>query len=924
MTAPKTNPFGARGTLPHGSQPITIYRLPELARQGVGDLDRLPFSVRVLLENALRWCGQGVVTEDHVRTLAGWKATQADRPEFPFMPARVVLQDFTGVPCVVDLAAMRDAMAEMGGDPDRINPVVPCDLVIDHSVQVDHYGTPDAFRLNVALEFDRNAERYQLLKFAQRAFHNFRVVPPGMGIVHQVNLEHLSPAIQLREQHGLLTAYPDTLVGTDSHTTMINGLGVVGWGVGGIEAEAVMLGQPYFMLVPDVIGMKLTGALPAGTTATDLVLRVTQMLRAKGVVDKFVEYYGPGLSGLGLADRATIANMSPEYGATVGFFPIDAETLRYLQRTGRSKETVDLVERYTKEQGLFRTDATPDPDFTSTIELDLSTIEPSLAGPKRPQDMVPLRTMRKSFAVSLPTLMQPSVPAARRDFASTEAGRWAAEGGDQPQAVVAPSVRCSINGEDHELSDGAVVIAAITSCTNTSNPSVMIGAGLLAKKAIAKGLRSRPWVKTSLAPGSRVVTDYLRDAGLTPFLDQLGFQTVGYGCTTCIGNSGPLQAPIARAIEEHSLVVAAVLSGNRNFEARVHPLVRANYLASPMLVVAFALLGRVDADLTTEPLGISDAGEPVFLRDIWPSSTEIAAAMSTALTPELFTHEYAKVFEGDQEWKDLEVPTGSRYAWDADSTYVQLPPFFRQLSAEPDEMADVVNARVLAVLGDSVTTDHISPAGAIPKNGPAAQYLRDHGVEQPDWNTFGARRGNHEVMMRGTFGNVRIKNALVPDKEGNWTVHFPSGEVTSIYDAAMRYIADATPLVVLSGKEYGTGSSRDWAAKGTLLLGVKAVIAESYERIHRSNLVGMGVLPLSYQPGETRDTHKLTGRESFTITGIAKGLTPGGTVDVVAKREDGSTVKFKAVVRLNSEVEVDYYRHGGILQRVLRKFAAES
>jgi aconitate hydratase len=924
MTAPKTNPFGARGTLPGGSSPITIYRLPELARQGVADLDRLPFSVRVLLENALRWCGQGVATEEHVKTLASWQAKQADRPEFPFMPARVVLQDFTGVPCVVDLAAMRDAMADMGGDPDRINPVVPCDLVIDHSVQVDHYGTPDAFRLNVALEFDRNAERYQLLKFAQRAFHNFRVVPPGMGIVHQVNLEHLSPAIQLREQHGLLTAYPDTLVGTDSHTTMINGLGVVGWGVGGIEAEAVMLGQPYFMLVPDVIGMKLTGSLPAGTTATDLVLRVTQMLRAKGVVDKFVEYYGPGLAGLGLADRATIANMSPEYGATVGFFPIDAETLRYLQRTGRSKETVDLVERYTKEQGLFRTDATPDPEFTSTIELDLSTIEPSLAGPKRPQDMVPLRTLRKSFAVSLPALMQPSVPEARRGFASAEAGRWANEGGGQTQTEVVPSVHCTINGEDHELRDGSVVIAAITSCTNTSNPSVMIGAGLLAKKAVAKGLRSRPWVKTSLAPGSRVVTDYLRDAGLSPFLDQLGFQTVGYGCTTCIGNSGPLQEPVAHAIEEHSLVVAAVLSGNRNFEARVHPLVRANYLASPMLVVAFALLGRVDADLTTEPLGISDAGEPVFLRDIWPSSTEIAEAMSTALTPELFKHEYAKVFEGDQEWKDLEVPTGSRYAWDDDSTYVQLPPFFQNLAAAPSALEDIQGARVLAVLGDSVTTDHISPAGAIPKNGPAATYLRAHGVEQPDWNTFGARRGNHEVMMRGTFGNVRIKNGLVPDKEGNWTEYFPSGEVTSIYDAAMRYIADQTPLVVLSGKEYGTGSSRDWAAKGTLLLGVKAVIAESYERIHRSNLVGMGVLPLTYAPGETRETLNLTGRETFTITGIASGLTPGGTVQVEVTREDGSTVKFKAVVRLNSEVEVDYYRHGGILQRVLRKFAADS
>ncbi len=917
------NPFGARGTLALGGHSVAVYRLPELARQGLGALDRLPFSVRVLLENALRWCGHGVVTEAHVRSLAAWPARAAERPEVPFMPARVVLQDFTGVPCVVDLAAMRDAMAAMAGNPDRINPVVPCDLVIDHSVQVDHYGTPDAFRLNVSLEFERNAERYQLLKFAQRAFRNFRVVPPGMGIVHQVNLEHLAPAVQLREQHGALTAYPDTLVGTDSHTTMINGLGVVGWGVGGIEAEAVMLGQPYFMLVPDVVGMKLTGALPAGTTATDLVLRVTQMLRKQGVVDKFVEFHGPGLSGLGLADRATIANMAPEYGATVGFFPVDQETLSYLERTGRDRATVERVERYAKEQGLFRTDATPDPEFTATLELDLSTIEPSLAGPKRPQDLVPLRELRKNFAVSLPTLMQPAVAADRRAFASVEAERWAGEGGASAAATAAPAVRCHINGEEHELHDGAVVIAAITSCTNTSNPSVMIGAGLLARNAVAKGLRTRPWVKTSLAPGSRVVTDYLRDAGLTPYLDQLGFQTVGYGCTTCIGNSGPLPEPVARAVEEHHLVVAAVLSGNRNFEARVHPLVRANYLASPMLVVAFALLGRVDADLTREPLGISDKGEPVFLRDIWPSSAEISGAMARAVAPRLFEQQYAAVFDGDAEWKALAVPEGSRYAWDASSTYVQHPPFFQELPPTPAPLADIRGARALAVLGDSVTTDHISPAGAIPKSGPAARYLKDHGVEQPDWNTFGARRGNHEVMMRGTFGNVRIKNALVPDKEGNWTVHFPSGEVTSIYDTAMRYVAEGTPLVVLTGKEYGTGSSRDWAAKGTMLLGVKAVLAESYERIHRSNLVGMGVLPLSYLPGQTRDSLGLTGREAFTITGIAQGLTPGGRVQVEARREDGSSVRFEAVARLNSEVEVDYYRHGGILPRVLRKFAAE-
>jgi len=924
MPPTSPNPFGARGTLPLGSASATVYRLPELARQGLGGLDRLPFSVRVLLENALRWCGHGVVTEAHVRQLAAWPASQADRPEVPFMPARVVLQDFTGVPCVVDLAAMRDAMADMGGNPDRINPVVPCDLVIDHSVQVDHYGTAEAFRLNVSLEFDRNAERYQLLKFAQRAFRDFRVVPPGMGIVHQVNLEHLSPAVQLREHQGALTAYPDTLVGTDSHTTMINGLGVVGWGVGGIEAEAVMLGQPYFMLVPDVVGMKLTGALPAGTTATDLVLRVTEMLRKHGVVDKFVEFFGPGLSGLGLADRATISNMSPEYGATIGFFPVDQETLRYLERTGRDRATVERVERYSKEQGLFRTDATPDPEFSSTLELDLTTVEPSLAGPKRPQDRIPLRELKKSFAVSLPALMQPAVPAERRGLATVAAERWAGEGGASATMTATPKVPCTIDGEDHELHDGAVVIAAITSCTNTSNPSVMIGAGLLARNAVLKGLRTRPWVKTSLAPGSRVVTDYLRDAGLTPYLDQLGFQTVGYGCTTCIGNSGPLPDPVARAVDEHHLVVAAVLSGNRNFEARIHPQVRANFLMSPMLVVAFALLGRVDADLATEALGISDSGEPVYLKDIWPSSAEISGAMARAVAPRLFEEEYAAVFDGGPEWKALAVPEGSRYAWDAKSTYVQLPPFFRDLPATPAPLTDIRGARVLAALGDSVTTDHISPAGAIPKNGPAARYLKEHGVEQPDWNTFGARRGNHEVMMRGTFGNVRIKNALVPDKEGNWTVHFPTGEVISIYDAAMRYIEAGTPLVVLTGKEYGTGSSRDWAAKGTLLLGVKAVLAQSYERIHRSNLVGMGVLPLGYAPGESRETHGLTGREVISITGIARGLTPNGRVQVEAQREDGSVVRFEAVVRLNSEVEVDYYRHGGILQRVLRMFAARA
>ena len=932
-----TNPFGARATLKLGDETATFYRLSELDRQGLARLDRLPFSIRVLLENALRHAGRGFVTEAHVRALAGWTPTASSRGEVPFMPARVVLQDFTGVPCVVDLAAMRDAMGRMKGDPNRINPVVPCDLVIDHSVQVDSYGSERSLQLNVELEFERNRERYQLLKFAQRAFDNFRVVPPGTGIVHQVNLEYLAPVVQLRPQFGELTAYPDTLVGTDSHTTMINGLGVLGWGVGGIEAEAVMLGQPYFMLVPEVIGMKLVGELPLGTTATDLVLTVTQMLRKKGVVDKFVEFYGPGLSALGLADRATIANMAPEYGATMGFFPVDAETVRYLERTGRDASTWQRAERYTKEQGLFRTDSTPDPEFTSTLELDLGTVTPSLAGPKRPQDLVPLTQLKRNFIVNLPGLMSANVPAARKELAESAYSRWMGEGGanvtigehgaQETTATMAaadpdapPIVRGKLDGADITLHDGCVVIAAITSCTNTSNPSVMIGAGLVAKKAVERGLATRPWVKTSLAPGSRVVTDYLEGSGLQPYLDRLRFQTVGYGCTTCIGNSGPLPDVIAGMIDEHSLVTAAVLSGNRNFEARVHPQVRANYLASPMLVVAFALAGRVDIDLTREPLGTGKDGRPVFLRDIWPTPAEIRDAMANSLKPELFARRYGAVFEGDETWRALQVPDGSRYAWDPGSTYVQEPPFFTNLPPEPGPLADITNARVLAVLGDSVTTDHISPAGSIPKNGPAARYLKEHGVEQVDWNTFGSRRGNHEVMMRGTFGNVRIANALVPGKEGNWTLHFPTGEVISIYDAAMRYQQAGTPLVILTGKEYGTGSSRDWAAKGPALLGVKAIIAESYERIHRSNLVGMGVLPLAYQPGTDRKALGLTGTETFSITGIARGLTPGGTVTVTARDAQGEETVFPAVVRLNSAVELEYYRHGGILQRVLRQF----
>ena len=888
MTNAHPNPFGSRGWLDLGPTRAVMFRLPELARQGLTELDQLPFSIRILVENALRHAGRGIVTDDHVLQIAQWTGKPASG-EIPFMPARVVLQDFTGVPCVVDLAAMRDAMAAMGGDPERINPVVPCDLVIDHSVQVDHYGTAAAYQQNVALEFVRNKERYQLLKFAQRAFQNFRVVPPGTGIVHQVNLEYLSPAVQVRDQYGEPTAYPDSLVGTDSHTTMINGLGVMGWGVGGIEAEAVMLGQPYFMLIPEVVGMKLVGALPVGTTATDLVLQATQLLRKAGVVDKFVEFYGPGLSTLGLADRATIANMAPEYGATMGFFPVDAETINYLRRTGRPADVVERAERYCKENALFRTDQTPDPVFTSTMTLDLSTVAPSLAGPKRPQDLVRLVDMGTNFAASLPGLR----PAAGAD----------------PVAA------------SGDVRDGSVVIAAITSCTNTSNPSVMVGAGLLAKKAVEKGLTTKPWVKTSLAPGSRVVTDYLNAAGLSPYLDQLGFQTVGYGCTTCIGNSGPLSDPIAEAIESQRLVAVAVLSGNRNFEARVHPLVRANYLASPVLVVAYALAGRADLDLSKEPLGTDRAGHPVYLADIWPSAKEISDVLATSLTAQMFSQSYARVFEGDVEWQRLDVPGGSRFAWDRASTYVQEPPFFQNLPKTPGAFSDVIGARVLATLGDSVTTDHISPAGSIPKNGPAARFLLDQGVATADWNTFGARRGNHEVMMRGTFGNVRIKNGLVPEKEGNWTVDFKTGEIVSIYDAAMRYIERGTPLVLLAGKEYGTGSSRDWAAKGTTLLGVKAVIAESYERIHRSNLVGMGVLPLCYEPGQTRESLGLTGRETFTITGIASGPVPGGRVDVTAAAEDGTSKAFKAVVRLNSNVEVDYYRHGGILPRVLRMFS---
>jgi aconitate hydratase len=892
----------------------SFYSLAALDKAGITGLDRLPFSIRILLENAVRQAGRGYVTEEHVRAVAAWSPTDAGA-DLPFMPSRVVLQDFTGVPAVVDLAVMRDGIADLGGDPARINPVVPADLVIDHSVQVDFFGTREAHRQNVELEFQRNRERYALLRWAQEAFENFSVVPPGTGIVHQVNLEHLASVVHRRKENGLWMAYPDTLVGTDSHTTMINGIGVVGWGVGGIEAEAVLLGQPYYMLLPEVVGVKLTGSLPEGATATDLVLHVTELLRKHGVVDKFVEYYGSGLSNLSLPDKATLANMSPEYGATIGFFPVDQEALRYLKGTGRTKGAVERVERISKELGLFRTDQTPDPDFTSRVELDLSTIEPSLAGPKRPQDRVPLGDIHRSFHEDLPNLVPAGVTLAHE----TSAAGVADNGKRRPSRCVSSRFE---DGTDVEIGDGTLVVAAITSCTNTSNPSVMVGAGLLAQKAVARGLRVMPWVKTSMAPGSKVVTDYLVSADLMGPLETLGFQVVGYGCTTCIGNSGPLAAPVAEAIQDNGLVVAAVLSGNRNFEARIHPLVRANYLASPVLVVAFALAGRVDIDLYNEPLGQDQEGRPVFLADVWPSQAEIRDTVTRSLKPEMYKTRYGEVFEGDDLWQSLPLPEeGSRYDWDPSSTYIAKPPFFEGISTEVPPLSDIEGARVLALLGDSVTTDHISPAGAIPKREPAGQYLDTKGVAPVDFNTFGSRRGNHELMMRGTFGNVRIRNLLLEDKEGGYTIHFPTSEQIPIFDASMRYQAEGTSLVIITGKEYGTGSSRDWAAKGTALLGVKAVIAESYERIHRSNLVGMGVLPLQFLPGEGAVALGLNGRETYTITGIAEGLRPGALVDVVAWREDGIGVRFGATARLDSDVDVDYYRNGGILHTVLRRIA---
>ncbi len=906
--------FGARAVLSTGDGSVVIYRLQRLEEQGIAPVSRLPYSIKVLLEAVLRQCDGSLITEEDVIALARWQPRQTTAREIPFKPARVVMQDFTGVPGVVDLAAMRSAMARLGGDPKRINPLVPVDLVIDHSVQVDYFGSTYALYYNAEREFERNQERYEFLRWGQQAFDNFRVVPPATGIIHQVNLEYLAKVVQTRKENGDVIAFPDTLVGTDSHTTMINGLGVLGWGVGGIEAEAVMLGQPVYMLIPEVVGFKLYGELPEGATATDLVLTVTQMLRAKGVVGKFVEFYGPGLSRLSLPDRATIANMAPEYGATMGFFPVDEETLRYLIGTGRDEELVDLVERYTKEQGLFRTDDTPDPEFSDTLELDMGTVEPSLAGPKRPQDRVPLREMKPVFLNALHDTFGKQVPANTAEAHE----RWQDEGG-APDDDAETGVVISLDGEEVRLHHGSVVIAAITSCTNTSNPSVMIGAGLLAKKAVERGLDVRPYVKTSLAPGSRVVSEYLKEAGLLPYLEALRFHIVGFGCTTCIGNSGPLTPEVVRAVTENDLVVAAVLSGNRNFEGRINPYVKANYLASPPLVIAYALAGRIDIDLLNEPLGRDPNGQPVYLKDIWPSQEEIQREIRRALKPEMFRRQYANVFDGNEMWNKIPVSGGELYEWNPESTYIQEPPFFIDMPLDPPPLQDIKGARVLALLGDTITTDHISPAGSIAADSPAGRYLIERGVQPSEFNTYGARRGNHEVMMRGTFANIRLRNLLAPGTEGGVTIYLPTGEQMSIYDAAMRYKEAGVPLIVLAGKEYGTGSSRDWAAKGTYLLGIKAVLAESFERIHRSNLIGMGVLPLQFRQGESWRSLGLTGHEVYDLEGISDDLQPRQEITVRAKGANGEEKVFTVIARLDTPVEVEYYRNGGILQTVLRQ-----
>jgi aconitate hydratase len=933
------NSFDARSTLKVGDRELEIFRLDAL--QSKFDVARLPFSLKILLENLLRTEGNGSVDAGDIEALATWDAKAEPSKEIAFTPARVVMQDFTGVPAVVDLAAMRDAMADLGGDAAKINPLVPAELVIDHSVQVDVFGTRDAFVKNAEREFERNEERYAFLRWGQDAFDNFAVVPPDTGIVHQVNLEYLARVVFVDDESA--TAYPDTLVGTDSHTTMINGLGVLGWGVGGIEAEASMLGQPMSMLIPQVVGFKLSGELPEGATATDLVLTVTEMLRKKGVVGKFVEFYGPGVPNLPLADRATIGNMSPEFGSTCAIFPVDAETLRYLAFSGRPKELIDLVEAYAKEQGLWHDADSEEPTYSDTIELDLGEVVPSLAGPKRPQDRVPLSDSKESFRSALGELLGDGAEevtaahdeAVAESFPASDPPANGAPGHeaspDEPSrapavaagTVVAEhsdsAVDVTIDGETFRLDHGHVVIAAITSCTNTSNPSVMLGSGLLARNAVNKGLTQQPWVKTSLAPGSKVVTEYLDRAGLTEPLEQLGFNLVGYGCTTCIGNSGPLPDEISAAVNEADLAVCSVLSGNRNFEGRINPDVKMNYLASPPLVVAYAIAGTMDIDLVNDPLGIGSDGEPVYLKDIWPSTKEIAQVVEEAVQSDMFRKSYGEVFAGDERWNGLEVPTGDRFAWDDSSTYVALPPYFEGMDAEPSDVSDIEGARVLAKLGDSVTTDHISPAGAIKKDSPAGQWLMDHGVEPRDFNSYGSRRGHHEVMMRGTFANIRLRNQLAPGTEGGFTKK--DGEVMTIFDAAMAYAKDGTPLVVMGGKEYGSGSSRDWAAKGTNLLGVKAVIAESFERIHRSNLVGMGVLPLQYPEGESADSLGLSGEEEFTISGLAEPLNAGDGPprEVTVKAGDK---EFQARVRIDTPKEAEYFRHGGILQYVLRSLVA--
>ncbi len=883
------NSFGARTTLASGGKSFTVYSLDALAKRGF-DLARLPFSIKVMIENVLRREDGEIVTTDQVEALARWAETRGrGEREFSFMPARVLLQDFTGVPVVADLAVMRDAIRKLGGDAAKINPLQPADLVIDHSVQVDAYGTADAFAINAELEFERNQERYQFLRWGQRAFNNFRVVPPDTGIVHQVNLEYLAPVVFTSKDNEV---YPDTLFGTDSHTTMVNGLGVVGWGVGGIEAEAAMLGQSMPMLIPEVIGFRLTGQLPAGATATDLVLTATQMLRKKGVVNKFVEYFGPGIANLSVADRATLANMAPEYGATIGFFPVDEQTLGYLRLSGRSEDQINLIEAYCRHQGLFRTTASLEPTFTDTLELDLSTVEPSLAGPRRPQDRVTLRAAKSEF---------------QRELVK--------EVGDK---AVGQTVAVEMGADKFQLAHGSLVIAAITSCTNTSNPSVLIGAGLLAKKAVERGLTVKPWVKTSLAPGSKVVTAYLKRAGLLPYLEQLHFNVVGYGCTTCIGNSGPVAEPIAAAVKQGNLVAAAILSGNRNFEGRINPVVRFNYLASPPLVVAYAIAGTMNIDPEVDPIGHDKAGKPVFLREIWPSANEVNAVLGTAIDSAMFRTEYGSVFDGDSRWRGLNIPEGDRFRWDDQSTYVKAPPFFDGVGLQPLPLKNITGARALAVLGDSVTTDHISPAGSFPADSPAGKYLVGLGVKPKDFNSYGARRGNHEVMMRGTFANVRLKNMLVPGVEGGITTYLPDGDRTTIFEASERYRKAGVPLIVIAGKEYGTGSSRDWAAKGTQLLGVRAVIAESFERIHRSNLVGMGVLALQFKEGENRENLGLTGREVYSISGLDGDLKPRQMLKVRAE-ENGKVKEFEVLARIDTPEDVQYIRHGGVLPYVLRQ-----